>query len=340
MQIPVRSDGDERGWQAAVNVSTERGHKVATAAKVGAAVVAGAALMAIPAFAAASAVQTPDAEVSPDIRNAVTQASVGSSDSVSIVAGPISAGGGALEPRVAVPPVVPPAVPGAPTSAAVAKEAGDAADLPTPTSAQIVSQKELLALVKKTFPADQVGNAMAVAQCESGQRSIVGSTNSDGTTDWGVFQLNDGGTLQGSLRRVGVSFGSTRAAQVAALDPVTNVKAAGAIYRDRGWAPWVCAYKQQIVASLYSNEKGPMYGRYNVVGGSMGSLGPSASDLAKPNANEKAKQKAKEKEKQKAEEKAKEKAKAPTASPKPSSPAPVTPSPTPTAPAADSQPEP
>ncbi|MFA7265283.1 MAG: hypothetical protein WC054_03125 [Candidatus Nanopelagicales bacterium] len=321
-----------------MNLSTERGHKVGTAAKVGAAVMAGAALMAIPAIAAANAVQTPDAEVSPDIRNAVTQASVGTNDSASVVAGPIGAGGGALEPRTPVVPVAPPVVPGAPVPAKVAREAGEEADLPAPTSAQIVSQKELLALVKKTFPADQVGNAMAVAQCESGQRSIVGSTNSNGTTDWGVFQLNDGGTLQGSLRRVGVSFGSTRAAQVAALDPVTNVKAAGAIYRDRGWAPWVCAYKQQIVASLYSNEKGPMYGRYNAVGGSMGSLEPSASDLAKPKDNDKAKQKAKEKEK--AKEKAKEKEKAPTPSPKPSSPAPTTPSPAATEPATGSQTEP
>ncbi|MGA9147554.1 MAG: hypothetical protein WBZ04_08355, partial [Candidatus Nanopelagicales bacterium] len=196
---------------------------------------------------------------------------------------------------------------------------------------KVVSQKELLRLVKKNFPQDQIGNAMAVAQCESGQRSIVGDTNPDGTTDWGVFQLNDAGTLQGSLRTIGVSFADTRAAQVAALNPVINVKAAGAIYRDRGWAPWVCAYKQQIVASLYSNDRGPMYGRYNAVGGSLGSLKPSDADLAKMKAKEKAKAKAKQKEKEQA---AKDKAKPSTPAKKPpvtSGPKPdPTPDPTPT----------
>ena len=45
----------------------------------------------------------------------------------------------------------------------------------------------------------------------------------NGTTDWGVFQLNDGGTLQAALRRIGTSFTSTAEAQQHALaaDPAT-----------------------------------------------------------------------------------------------------------------------
>ncbi len=278
-----------------MNATSHRGQKIGTAAKVGAVVVAGAVIIAIPSFAAASVVQSQDAEVGADTRNAVLHASLTQNLDVTPVTGPIAGGGDALEPRVA-PPV--------PVAAAAPVP-------PVPVAKKIVSQKQLLALVKKNFPADQVGNAMAVAQCESGQRSIVGSTNPDGTTDWGIFQLNDAGTLQGSLRGIGVKFADTRAAQVAALNPTTNVKAAGAIYRDRGWSPWVCAYKQQIVASLYSNEKGPMYGRYSAVGGSLGTLAPSAADLAK------------------AKQKAKDKAKAP-AKPKPTTPAPTTQAPTPT----------
>lgn len=301
-----------------MSTSSGSGHRIGTVAKVSAVVVAGAAVLAIPSLAAANAVQSQDEQVSPGVRNAVLQASLSQRSEVAPVTGPIAGGGGALEARVAPAPTAMAAgVPAAGPAAAVPPGAPRSA-LPAPAATKIVSQKQLLALVKKHFPADQIGNAMAVAQCESGQRSIVGSTNPDGTTDWGIFQLNDAGTLQGSLRRIGVSFADTRAAQVAALNPVTNVKAAGAIYKDRGWSPWVCAYKQQIVASLYSNEKGPMYGRYSVVGGSLGPLNPSAADLAKAKAKEKEKAKAKAKEKEKQKAKDKEKAKAPAQPAKPS----------------------
>jgi hypothetical protein len=304
-----------------VNVSSTFS-RVGKAAKVGGAVVAAAVVVAVPTFAATVAAQADDTEVSPAIRDAVV-----SSGFAQVGGGPV---GGVLAAGIPVPggppQAVAPGAPGAPTATTAVASAA-----PLPAAKKVVSQKELLRLVKKNFPQDQIGNAMAVAQCESGQRSIVGDTNPDGTADWGVFQLNDAGTLQGSLRTIGVSFADTRAAQVAALNPVINVKAAGAIYRDRGWAPWVCAYKQQIVASLYSNDRGPMYGRYNAVGGSLGSLKPSDADLAKMKAKEKAKAKAKQKEKEQA---AKDKAKPSTPAKKPpvtSGPKPdPTPDPTPT----------
>ncbi len=147
----------------------------------------------------------------------------------------------------------------------------DLADAAAPVSAQVrptssVGTTEVLALVRQYFPADQVGNAMAVARCESGHSNAIGATNNNGTTDWGVFQLNDGGTLQGALRRIGTGFTSTAEAQQLALDAETNVRAARAIYDNRGWAPWVCAYKTGIVAALYSSTPGPMAGRYDEQG--------------------------------------------------------------------------
>ncbi len=158
----------------------------------------------------------------------------------------------------------------APVTAAVA---APAVAPPTPASPTpvviprpVVASGQVLALVKQHFPPAQVSNAMAVAQCESGQRSIVGETNSDNTTDYGIFQLNDGGTLQSALRRIGVPFTSTADAAAKAMDPTINISAAAAIYEDRGWAPWVCAYKQQIVDRLYTNDKGPLYGRYTISG--------------------------------------------------------------------------
>lgn len=131
---------------------------------------------------------------------------------------------------------------------------------------QSIHTREVLALVVKYFPADQVGNAMAVSRCESSHSNAIGALNSNGTRDWGVFQLNDGGTLQAALTRIKVSFNGTQDAQRRALDAETNVKAARAIYDSRGWAPWVCAFKTGIVASLYSKTPGTMYGQYDETG--------------------------------------------------------------------------
>ena len=140
-----------------------------------------------------------------------------------------------------------------------------------------VGTTDVLALVRQYFPAGQIGNAMAVSRCESGHSNAIGAMNRNGTRDWGVFQLNDGGTLQGALRRIGVPFASTEEAQQLALDAEINVRAARVIYDSRGWAPWVCAYKVGIVASLYSSTPGPMAGRYDERG--LSSIAFVAPDL-------------------------------------------------------------
>jgi hypothetical protein len=133
-------------------------------------------------------------------------------------------------------------------------------------AAPLIVQSDLLALVRANFPADQVGNAMAVAECESSQQSIRGPVNTDGTSDWGIFQLNDGGTLQGALAAIGIPAESTEAAQAAAMDPTTNVVAAAHIYADRGWGAWTCGFKQGIVAAIGSSTPGPLDGAYTIVG--------------------------------------------------------------------------
>ncbi|NQU37138.1 MAG: hypothetical protein HQ526_06010 [Actinobacteria bacterium] len=174
------------------------------------------------------------------------------------------------DPNAVLPPAVPPTV-AAPPAPVPAKRAAAGAQAPSAVGAvapsQVPSQKRILALVKRSFPANEVGNAMAVAQCESGQANLVGSTNSDGTTDFGVFQLNDGGSLQTSLGLIRYSYGSITDAQNAALRAEVNVPAAAALWRSRGgWGPWVCAHKIGVVASLYTNERGPAYGTFTAVG--------------------------------------------------------------------------
>jgi len=140
-----------------------------------------------------------------------------------------------------------------------------AAGGPMPTGPS-TSTAEVLALVRDAFPADQVGNAMAISRCESGHANRVGQPNANGSRDFGIFQINDAGTIQAALRSIGVGYSSLDDARRKALDPALNVRMARAIWSARGWQPWVCAAKMQIVAGLYQRTPGPMAGRYDEYG--------------------------------------------------------------------------
>ena len=88
-----------------------------------------------------------------------------------------------------------------------------------------------IAAIHATWPASLAPRAIRIARCESGLNPrAVNSRNRNGTTDWGLFQLNDGGTMQSVLR------GSWS-------NPVHNSRAAYRLYRQRGWGPWVCSRK-------------------------------------------------------------------------------------------------
>lgn len=58
--------------------------------------------------------------------------------------------------------------------------------------------------------------------------NVVNDTNSNGTNDWGLFQLNDGGTLQYAGGAPGTDV----------LRPRWNARAAARIVSDVGWSPW------------------------------------------------------------------------------------------------------
>ncbi|MGB7981912.1 MAG: hypothetical protein WCF36_14125 [Candidatus Nanopelagicales bacterium] len=128
------------------------------------------------------------------------------------------------------------------------------------------STAEVLGFVRKYFPANQVGNAMAVSRCESGHGNRVSKPNSNGTRDFGVFQINDGGTLQAALRSIDVRFSGIEQARTKALNTETNVRMAKAIWSSRGWQPWTCAAKIKVVAGLYQRAPGPMDGKYDDYG--------------------------------------------------------------------------
>ena len=90
--------------------------------------------------------------------------------------------------------------------------------------------------IRAIWPDGVQEKAIRVATCESGLGVIaVGGPNTNGTLDFGVFQFNNGGTLQAYLP------GSTTAAKIdAALHPDENIRAALRLYLDRGWQPWAC----------------------------------------------------------------------------------------------------
>jgi len=90
--------------------------------------------------------------------------------------------------------------------------------------------------IRAIWPDSLQEKAIRVARCESGLNPIaVGGPNSNGTLDFGVFQFNNGGTLQAYLP------GSTNAAKVdAALHADDNIRAALRLHQDRGWQPWAC----------------------------------------------------------------------------------------------------
>lgn len=96
---------------------------------------------------------------------------------------------------------------------------------------------QVVAAIQRYFPAQEWERAGAVARCESGMRSVVSPPNRNGSVDFGIFQLNDGGTLQGLL----VEDGYPADRVDLALNLEWNVRAAARLWSQRGWQPWTCA---------------------------------------------------------------------------------------------------
>lgn len=120
---------------------------------------------------------------------------------------------------------------------------------PAPASWVLVAH-----VIEADFPAAVWNQAAAVAWCESGyDANAVSPPNTNGTYDHGLFQINDGGTLQSLLSQTGHDPQDL----TLAADPAWNAQAAGILYAQRGWEPWTCAAKAQIVAGLYSSAPGP-----------------------------------------------------------------------------------
>ena len=92
------------------------------------------------------------------------------------------------------------------------------------------TQAHSAAIIRTAFGDNLYKKAIAIAWCESRLMPDAHHTNNNGSTDRGLFQLNDGGTAQ----RLGIIAEN-------AFDAELNSEAARHLYEDRGWQPWVCA---------------------------------------------------------------------------------------------------
>jgi len=94
-------------------------------------------------------------------------------------------------------------------------------------------QADAVLVIAETFGENYFKHAIRVAWCESRlDPSAHNGSNGNGTVDRGLFQLNDGGTMQ----RLGVDKEEAYDARISSL-------AALVLFEDRGWQPWVCAHK-------------------------------------------------------------------------------------------------
>lgn len=88
----------------------------------------------------------------------------------------------------------------------------------------VLSDAQIASYAKAAgFPINEVGKAVAIALAESGGRTDATHTNTNGTVDRGVWQINSVHNIAGDL-----------------FDPTVNAKAAFSIWKAAGnsWSPW------------------------------------------------------------------------------------------------------
>ena len=106
----------------------------------------------------------------------------------------------------------------------------------------------------------EASNAVTIAFCESSLKAGASNSNENGSSDYGLFQLNDSGTLQKLFKELVGYAPNQKQAYDAAMWSTWNIKAARELYNQRGWAPWACGAKTGVTDKLWSRNKGPSWG--------------------------------------------------------------------------------
>ena len=98
--------------------------------------------------------------------------------------------------------------------------------------------------------------ALRIAECESklGMMREGMWSNSDGTHDYGIFQINNDATGQRVFRHFNGRSASAGELRTWLLNDYNNVRGAKYILDSfgLGWQPWVCAYNAGITDGLWS----------------------------------------------------------------------------------------
>ncbi|MFN8126847.1 MAG: hypothetical protein U0R64_10125 [Candidatus Nanopelagicales bacterium] len=106
---------------------------------------------------------------------------------------------------------------------------GDAMDQTALMPVQQVSALQIRRAFRHKFGNAAYRSALRISWRESRLLpNVVNDKNSNGTKDWGLFQLNDGGTLQYAGGEPGPDALRTR----------WNARAAARLVASNGWGPW------------------------------------------------------------------------------------------------------
>lgn len=127
-------------------------------------------------------------------------------------------------------------------------EAGQSADLapvlPSPQPSVPPSIEEITSHIRQVF-GKQADNAIAVSRCESGLRYDATNRNTNGTGDFGLFQINDV-----HVRTFGDEFKRSW---------TENVRVAKALFNSSGWQPWYSSGKCHKLSKYLWVPLYPMY---------------------------------------------------------------------------------
>lgn len=97
------------------------------------------------------------------------------------------------------------------------------------TEVQVVSAYYIRRVFKRSLGRAAYRSAIRIAWRESRLLpNVINDKNRNKTNDWGLFQLNDGGTLQYT--------GNHRGRRI--LNPFRNARAARYLVKQVGWGPW------------------------------------------------------------------------------------------------------
>ncbi len=105
-------------------------------------------------------------------------------------------------------------------------------------NAQLSEQEVMTHIREAGFPEESVNTMLCVAQHESARRPRAINVNRNGSTDYGLFQIN--GSVWGSRCEIDRLF-----------DPAYNARCAKIVFDEQGLTAWVAYNKHKALCDNY-----------------------------------------------------------------------------------------